>query len=267
MGRVALTAVAVVGGTGTFGALAAAEFARRGHQTYVLSRRPPAGAGPPHRHVDLATGDGLYESLLGIDVVVDASNATRPGTGLRRVLIEGTRRQLDAETRAGVARHVLISVVGVEAVPFYYYAAKLEQERCVREAPVPTTIIRSTQFHQLLDRAFTSTARLALLPAAHFPLQPIDAREAAAMLVNAVEDEADADAQIAGPQIASLAELAHIWRTARGRRPLLVPVPLPGTAGRALRAGAFTAPAAMRGSCSFSGWLQGRETARPRWRS
>lgn len=69
--------------------------------------------------------------MAGARAVIDASNARRPRDG-PGVLVEGTRRLLAAEEQASVAHHVLISIVGIERVPFSYYRSKLAQENEVR---------------------------------------------------------------------------------------------------------------------------------------
>jgi uncharacterized protein YbjT (DUF2867 family) len=181
-----LMRVAVVGGTGTFGARAVAEFLERGHEVRILSRRAPNGTGAEfHRRVDLASGEGLPEALSGVEVVLDASNATRPGA-MRKVLVRGTERLLRAEAEVGVRHHVVLSIVGIDLVPFPYYRVKLVQERAVLGGPVPASVLRSTQFHQLLDRIFAATARYGFLPGGRIPLQPVDPGEVARDLVRAM---------------------------------------------------------------------------------
>ncbi|HEU4658965.1 MAG TPA: NAD(P)H-binding protein, partial [Capillimicrobium sp.] len=136
--------VAIVGGTGTIGRELARELAQRGHEVRALSRHAPE-----HR-VDLTTGEGLDAALAGCEVVVDASNQPPSGKG-PSVLVEGSRRLLAAEAVAGVGHHVCVSIVGCDAVPLAYYRLKTEQERVVQDGPVPFTIVRVTQFHELID--------------------------------------------------------------------------------------------------------------------
>lgn len=232
-----------------------AELNRRGHEAVALSRRPGAGGNVVHRRVDLSTGEGLETALTAADAVVDASNANGSKRAMRAVLLDGTRRLLKAESAAGVGHHVLISIVGIDQVPIGYYRVKLEQERLVADSEVPATVLRATQFHQLLDKMFSVAARGGVLPGGRIPLQPIDAREVASALVDAVQDGPRPERQqIAGPEVAQLGELARAWRTARRRR-LVVPVPALGGVGRALQKGALTAPDARRGTLGFPAWL------------
>jgi uncharacterized protein YbjT (DUF2867 family) len=254
-----LMRVAVVGGTGTFGVRAVAEFLDRGHEVRILSRHAPAGESAGfHRHVDLASGEGLPEALSGVEVVVDASNATRPGA-MRKVLVRGTERLLRAEAEVGARHHVVLSIVGVDRVPFAYYRVKLEQERAVLRGPVAASVVRSTQFHQLLDRIFAATARYGFLPGGRILLQPVDPGEVARDLVRSIEQRSWLEMrQIAGPETAPLSELARAWIEVTGRRRVVVPPPIFGRAGRALGEGALTAAQGQPTTRTFASWLRDR---------
>jgi uncharacterized protein YbjT (DUF2867 family) len=254
--------VAVVGGTGTFGALAVAELRARGHDVVTLSRSAPSGGADQHRKVDLATGEGLPEALEGIELVVDASNVPTGGKKARAVLVDGTRRLVAAEAAAGVARHFLISIVGIDRVPLGYYKLKLEQEQVLDQAGgVAVTILRATQFHQLLDMAFSSTSRFGFLPRASIPLQPVDPTEVAAILADGVgEGLWDGRREFAGPEIRPLTELVRVWKQARGKPRPSLPLLLPGKLGRGLKSGGLTSPDAPRGQVTFAKWLSGRRS-------
>ncbi|MET9360092.1 NAD(P)H-binding protein [Streptomyces sp. NPDC006632] len=246
--------IAVAGGTGTLGSHVVEELRARGHRVRVLSR------GSDRYPVDLSTGAGLAEALAGCDVVVDAANSTSPRT-MRATLVDGTRRLLDAERAAGVGHHVCVSIVGCDRVPMPYYKVKTDQEALVAAGRVPWTIVRATQFHELAASLFTATARVRFLPAStSVPVQPVAAAEAA----RAVADAAGAAPrngriEVAGPDRTDLRALAATWRTTTARRAVLLPVPIPGRLGRALRAGHLTdASPDVRGTIGFAQWLEAR---------
>lgn len=246
--------VAVPGGTGTLGALVVAELEARGHIARTISRH----AAPPGARVDLATGAGLAEALDGIEAVIDCSNVAKAGKLARSVLVDGTARLLRAEREAGAAHHVLISIVGIDELPVAYYKLKVEQERLVQAGPVPYTVLRATQFHQLLDQAFAAASRFGFLPGGSIPVQPVDPREVATRLVDAVEEGPTGERRsFAGPEIAPVGRWARAWRAARGGRRPVLPLPVPPlSAGlRALRGGALTSAAAPRGTVTFEHWL------------
>jgi uncharacterized protein YbjT (DUF2867 family) len=255
--------VAVTGGTGTVGRHVVQELAASGHEVRVLTRHPPRNhvAGVEHRRVDLATGEGLDQALAGAEAVVDAAN--RPGTGRRAasVIVDGTQRVLEAERRAGVGHHVAVSIVGIEKVPYSYYEAKVEQERAVRGGGVPWSIVRATQFHELVDMAFAAPARAGLLLAPDIRLQPVDPRHVAGILAGVVQNGPLGDwKQVAGPRVERLRDLARAWRAATGRRARIVALPLPRRIGVPLAAGALVPETAVTGGPSFRTWLTERRS-------
>lgn len=245
--------IAVIGGTGTLGHHVVDQARARGHETRALSRSSPEFP------VDLSTGDGLERALAGVDVVIDASNAQKAA---QEVLVAGSRRLLAAEQAAGVSHHVLISIVGIDRTPGGYYAAKLAQEQVVRDGPVPWTIVRATQFHELLGSVFGAVGRFKMLPVPSVPVQPIAASEAATVLLDAAEGAPRrARVEVAGPEVLDARAAARAWRAA-GHDALQVPIPLPGKLGHALRAGSLTSrDPDVRGTITFARWLAG--TVRP----
>ncbi|MFI6049924.1 SDR family oxidoreductase [Streptomyces violascens] len=243
--------IAVAGGTGTLGRHVVEELRARGHNVRVLSR---SSAEYP---VDLSTGEGLEAALAGCDVVVDAANSVSPRT-MRATLVDGTKRLVAAERAASMGHHVCVSIVGCDRMPLPYYRVKVAQENAAMAGPVPWTIVRATQFHELVAGVFTATARARVLPASkNVIMQPIAAVEAA----RAVADAAEAAPrhgriEAAGPERTDLRTLAAIWRTATGRRAALLPAPVPGRMGRALRAGHLaSARPDAQGATGFAQWL------------
>lgn len=247
--------IAVVGGAGTLGRHVTAELAERGHEVRVLSRSSRQFP------VDLASGRGLADALEGCGAVVDASNAQRQA---RQVMVDGSARLLAAEQQAGVGHHVCISIVGCDQVPIGYYRAKVDQERVVAEGPVPWTIVRATQFHELVAGLFTTAARYLLLPTPAIPMQPVAAANVGRALADVAESEPrQGRISVAGPQVSSVRELARTWLTATGRSAALLPLPLPGRVGRTLRSGALTAQHAdVTGTITFADWLAGGQSER-----
>ena len=242
--------IAIAGGTGTLGSFLAGELRSRGHEVRVLSRSAP------EYRVDLRTGAGLGPALEGCDVVVDASN--NDSRKAAQVLVAGTRRLLDAERAAGVGHHVCVSIVGCDQVPMGYYRVKTDQENLVAQGPVPWTIVRATQFHELVAKALGAAARWRVLPAPHALLQPIAAAEVARSVAGLAERPPRRErAVVAGPEVSELRTLARTWRSVTGRRLALLPVYVPGPVGRALRAGTLTTgQAEFHGRVSFSAWLE-----------
>jgi uncharacterized protein YbjT (DUF2867 family) len=232
--------VAVAGGTGTLGSLVVADLLGRGERVVVLSRNAagvPAGA--EHRRVDLTGEEGLDLALDGVRAVVDAANSQK------------------AARETLVANHLTISIVGIDRVPISYYKAKLAQEEALEASEVPWTILRATQFHQLVDSTLASAARFGLRPTGQVKVQPIDPTIVAARLAEAaLAAPAGRLPDIAGPRVQTLGELSATWAAARGKRLLPLRVPAIGKAGKALAAGAICDERAATPGEDFAEWLR-----------
>jgi uncharacterized protein YbjT (DUF2867 family) len=250
-----MTTVAVVGGTGTLGLPVVRELLARGATVRALSRNAtmvPAGAA--HHRVDLTTGEGLTDALAGVDAVLDAANSAK---GAEEVLVGGTRRLLAAEAAAGVTHHLAISIIGIDQVPLSYYRVKLAQEEAIESGPLPFSILRASQFHQLLDQAFAAAARFGVRPTGRAKAQPVDPTVVAARLAQvALSGPAGRLPEIAGPQVETLAELSRAWATARGKHRLPLRIPAWGKMGKALAAGALCDTAAATPGETFEEWLR-----------
>jgi len=139
-----------------------------------------------------------------------------------------------------------------------YYRAKSDQERVIGQGAVPWSIVRSTQFHELVGTIMTAAGRWRVLPMPRGVLQPV----ACADVARAVADVAEGPplkgcVTVAGPEVREVRDLARTWREVTGHRALLVTMPVPGTVGRALRSGALTARQPdMRGTTGFADWLR-----------
>ena len=132
--------IAVAGGTGVVGKFVVQAAAAAGHDVVSLSRRTG---------VDVRRGDGLPDALRGVEVIVDTTNAgTTNRDKATAFFTEVTRNLQTAGAGEGVGLLVVLSIVGLERVPGYgYYEAKLAHEKAALAGPLPTTIVRATQFH------------------------------------------------------------------------------------------------------------------------
>jgi uncharacterized protein YbjT (DUF2867 family) len=215
--------------------------------------------------VDLVSGRGLDEALEGVDAVIDTANiATMSARAATEFFTTATGNLVAAAARAGVGHVVLLSIVGIDRIPHDYYAGKLAQERVVEASPVPSTILRATQFHEfaalLFDQAKVGPLHLA--PRAR--VQPIAAREVgsrlAALAAGAPRGRAT---DLAGPREERLDEMITAYARRIGHRGWMPSVSLPGAQMKGMRAGlALPGPDAERGNQTFADWLNALEPAR-----
>ena len=206
--------------------------------------------------LDLADGTGLERALEGVDVVVHA--ATAPRGDSEAVDVRGTERLLEAAADAGVPNFLYVSIAGVDEIPLSYYEHKLAAERAVEASAVPSTIVRATQFHEFVSDLFGSVARLPVWPLpTDFRIQPIDAGEAAAAIVERATLEASGRVPpVGGPEVRTVGDLARAYRDARGLRRPVVRLPIPGRVASEFRAGTATRPDRAVGTITWEEWLR-----------
>ena len=94
------------------------------------------------------TGEGLAAAVADVDVVIHAASDPRGDPAADE---EGTRRLAAAARAAGVGHVVYVSIVGIDRIPFPYYARKLAAERALAASGQPYSILRATQFHSFVD--------------------------------------------------------------------------------------------------------------------
>lgn len=229
------TPVLVTGGTGTLGRHVVPLLRAAGLSVRVLTRhsRPSSDDGVEYVTGDLLADVGAGPAVAGVHTVLHLAGSYKGDD-------EATRHLVRAAAEAGVRHLVAISVIGADTVPLGYLRTKLAAERIVAGSGVPFTLLRAAQFHDLALTMAKGMARLPVVPVpAGMRLQPVDARDVAARLAElALGEPAGRVPDLAGPAVHPVADLVRGYLAARGKRRPLLPVPLPGKAGRAYREGA-----------------------------
>ncbi|WP_306320694.1 MULTISPECIES: SDR family oxidoreductase [unclassified Streptomyces] len=244
-----MTTILVTGGTGTLGRLVTERLRADGHEVRVLSRHSEPYA------VDLREGGpALDRAVTGVDVIVHCATTQTGGD-------EKAARNLVAAARRAEVPHLLyISIVGVDKVPFPYYKAKLAVERLIEESGLGWTVLRATQFHDLVVTIVRAAAKLpvVLLPAGVSD-QPVEVGEVAERLAElAVLPPAGRVEDMGGPEVRTFADLARTYLGAVGKRRAVVSVPLAGKAYRAFREGEHLVPSRRVGKVTFAEYLARR---------
>lgn len=239
--------ILVTGGTGTLGRHVVDRFAAAGHAVRVLSRTREPYIG------DLRTGAGLRRALDGVRTIVHlASDSRRAGAD-----VEAAGRLIDAAPEG--SHLVYISIVGVDRHPYFYYRSKFEVEGMIERSGLPCTILRTTQFHDLVLLFLRALAKSPVMPVpAGTDVQPVEAGEVAERLVElALGEPVGRVPDMGGPEIVGVADIARSYLRVAGLRRLVLPVPLPGGAGAAFRRGAHLAPGHPDGRTTFAEFLAG----------
>lgn len=225
--------ILLTGGTGTLGRLVTPLLREAGYEVRVLSRRSrQPGDGIEYVTGDLLKGEGIEAAMDGAETILHLAGGNKGDD-------EATGNLVRAASRAGVQHLVYISVIGADRVPLGWFKTKLGAERAVTGSGVPWTTLRAAQFHDLVLAMAEKMAKLPVIPVpGGMRLQPVDSREVAARLVDlTLGKPAGLVPDLAGPKVYGMADLMRGYLRATGKRRLMMPVRMPGAAGRAYRAG------------------------------
>jgi uncharacterized protein YbjT (DUF2867 family) len=243
--------ILVTGGTGTLGRVIVRDLLASSSSVRVLSRQAgPADAVVSWAVGDLRTGVGIDDAVAGIDTIIHCAS--------RRGDVESAKHLLNAAKKASCSHVVFISIVGVDRIPLGYYKSKFAVEHLIEASGLPFTILRTTQFHNLIVRLMAALSKLpVLLVPAHVDFQPIEVTEVAARLIElASGPPAGRVADMGGPEIRSVKDLARNYLRASARRRPVVSIPLPGRGFAGFRRGANLTPEHAEGRISFDQFLE-----------
>ena len=238
--------VLVTGGTGTVGRIVVDHLTTAGKDVRILSRgrRPSQRTDVQHVVGDVQTGDGLDAAMDGIDMIVHC--------------VYPTEHLVAAAKRAGSPHLVYVSIVGIDRIPFALYRKMLANERVIAESGLPWTVMRATQFHDLIAFILRMLAKppvMALPSGLRF--QPVDVRDVGERLARlALGEPVGRAPDFGGPQVRALDDLARGYLAIVGKRRPIVPIRLPGKAFGEVRAGALTAPEQAAGTITFERYLR-----------
>ncbi|MBL8046617.1 MAG: NAD(P)H-binding protein [Anaerolineales bacterium] len=255
-----MTKILITGGTGVLGRALTPRLIQQGHTVRIMSRSAqPArlAEGAEWAQAHLETSAGLEAAVAGAPIIIHC--ASSPMQRTRAADINGTQRLLAAARAAGATHFIYISIVGIERFPTYpYYKIKLEAERLIEASGVPYTILRATQFHDLLDRALKAFSRFPVLfLPKDLQFQLVDAGEVAEALAACVAaGPVGRVADVGGPEVLPSGEIIAAWLAAHGLRRLVFHLPLPFPAAEGFRRGYNTCPQNRQGTITWAGWLQ-----------
>lgn len=245
--------VLVTGATGTLGHHVVPEATEVGHHVRALSRRNRVGYTGVHWHqADLLKPESLNAPLNGVDVVIHCATQA---TGSKDV--RAARNLIEAARRKGVGHVIYISIVGIDDIPLPYYKTKLRVEQSLETSGIGYTILRATQFHELIEKSF-SVQRFSpvLWTLRGVRFQPIDTRDVAARLVSLIDSEpAQRVADIGGPSVHTHPELGQMYLSAHNSVRRVARFTIPGRIVTGYRSGANLTPENAVGGASFQDYL------------
>jgi len=247
--------IAVTGATGRLGTHIVDLLESRGFDVVPISRS---------QGVDVITGEGLDEALTGVETIIDAATGPSPDEKAATEFFTTSARNLqDAGERAGVRRLVLVSIIGIDKFEGGYNAAKVAQEQIHLAGPVPTRIVRASQFHEFVEELMRWGTQGDVSYVWNMRTQLVSARTVAEALVELAtaadaEFEAAETTEIAGPRAERLVEAASLLAARRGEGLRVEEVPIDPSdpdSERYAEGAVLPGPDARLAGPSFEEWL------------
>jgi nucleoside-diphosphate-sugar epimerase len=226
-----------------------------GHDVVAMSRSSG---------VDVVTGEGLAEALVGVECVIDVATGTSPDLDAAAEFFTAAARNLQEAGRgAGVEWIVVASIIGIDRFRAGYNAAKVVHERALLSGQIPVRILRAAQFHELVPQ-FVEWGRqgeVSYVP--KMRTQLVAARTVAQALADLATGPAPVPGsaapilEIAGPREESLVDVARLLAARRGDPVRIEGVTDPADPDRDLyEAGALLpGPGATLAGPTFEEWL------------
>ncbi len=203
--------IAVTGATGRVGSHLVEILAQRGHDVVAISRS---------NGVDVVTGEGLDEALVGVETIIDAATGPSPDQEQATAFFTASARNVQrAGAAAGASRIVVVSIIGIDKFQSGYNAAKVAHEATLLEGPLPVRVVRAAQFHEFVGPLLGWTIQDGVAHVPEMRTQLVAARIVAEALADAAEEPEIQNGRItevAGPQPERLADVAAALFASRG---------------------------------------------------
>jgi uncharacterized protein YbjT (DUF2867 family) len=203
--------IAIAGSTGLVGRQVVAAATRSGHEVVELARA---------KGVDLMAPNGLADRLAGVDAVIDVTQGPLDEPEASTFFTTVARHLGEAATSAGVARTVVLSIIGVdEMLDYGYYAAKLAHERTTEACAPGAHVLRAAQFLDFPGQMLEWFRQGDAVTVPAMRTQPVAVEEIARLLLALADGtESRTLVELAGPRAEDLADLVRQVAAHRGEQ-------------------------------------------------
>jgi len=251
--------ILVTGGTGTLGQSVVHQLLAQHHQVCVLSSQQNPSL-PKGIHIfkgDLAANAGLREATENAAIIIHCASNPKAS---QKTDIDGIHNLLGAIEKNRAQHFIYISIVDVDKSTYPYYGSKRTVEKIIAESGIPYSILRTTQFHNLvlnIIQQFTSNSnnRIIQIPQG-MRFQSIDVNEVASLLIELVKTApAGLLPNAGGPQVLTFEEMAQAYLDVFKRTDVLQPMPVEGERFDLFRSGINLCPENVCGRITWEEFL------------
>lgn len=252
--------ILITGGTGNLGKVIVDLLGKTGSGVFVLTSQDGLQDSQNIRFIkgDLTDKDSLVDLKNQFDIIIHcASNALNS----EAIDINGSRNLLDTVIYGKPEHFIYISIAGVDKSSFKYYQNKNRVENFIKESGIPYTIIRATQFHDLvLQRIIKPIAGVngkKLLIPQNLRFQSIDKKDVAQKVYEVTGQNPENEIIcIGGPEILSLEKMIDIYLTLLNRDEITESIPPYNELQKIFTTGINLCPENKYGTITWSDYLK-----------
>lgn len=247
--------IAVAGATGRVGQHVVDVLKEQGKQVAEMSRATG---------VDVISGTGLAQALEGADCIIDVSTGPSAEEAPATEFFTAAARNLHmAGERAGVARMVVVSIIGCDKFTRGYAAAKMAHESAALAGPIPVRVLRAAQFHEFVRVMISWGTQNGVCYVPKTRTQLVAARSVAEALVELTLEPEWAPnppapvPEVAGPREESLVDVVKMVVTRHGDQVRIQEVDSPDDPDHLQETGGLLpSPHAKLAGPTFEEWLR-----------
>lgn len=216
-----MQSVLITGGTGTLGQELSKQLVERDYVVNILSSKenPDIAYFTNIIQGDLTNPTSLKEAVNSSDIIVHCASNPR---NAQAVDIEGTKNLLSLLNSNNCKHFIYVSIAGVDKSDYPYYQTKYTVEKLIEASGIPYSILRATQFHDLvlyrIIQVFDQGVGKPIQIPANMQFQSIDKKDAAAAIINLVAGQPTYKiTTIGGPEVLTLEAMIQPYFTQLGR--------------------------------------------------
>lgn len=210
-----MQSVLITGGTGTLGQEITKQLLEKGHVVNILTSKenPEIAFFTNIIQGDLTDASSLKAAVENSDIIIHCASNPR---NAQTVDIEGTKNLLSLLDSSTCKHFIYVSIAGVDKSDYPYYQTKYAVEKLIQESGIPYSILRASQFHDLvlyrIIQVFDQGIGKPIQIPANMQFQSIDKTDAASAIVKIVDGQPIYNiTTIGGPQVLSLETMIQTY--------------------------------------------------------
>lgn len=210
-----MQSILITGGTGTLGQEISKQLLAEGYLVNILSSKEKPNATFYSNIIegDLTKPSTIAQALESAEIIIHCASNPR---NAQVVDLAGTKNLLTCVDKNRCKHFIYISIAGVDKSDYPYYQTKHAVEKMIEASGLPYSILRATQFHDLvlhrIIRVFDQGPGLPIEIPANMRFQSIDKTDVAKCIVELVKNKPTSEVTtIGGPEVLTLESMIEVY--------------------------------------------------------